>query len=109
MQRILIPMSVNLPENQQRTDNSTDLAEPRQYRVLLHNDHYTTMEFVVQVLETVFNKTPAEATQIMLHVHKRGVGVCGVYAAEIAETKVAMVHHLAREHKYPLKCSMEEA
>lgn len=109
MQYIVTPMSVNLPEYQQRTDHSTDLAEPRHYRVLLHNDHYTTMDFVVQVLETVFNKSPAEATQIMLHVHKRGVGVCGVYTAEIAETKVAMVHHLAREHKHPLKCSMEEA
>lgn len=102
-------MSTHIPEFQQGTEHSTDLAEPRQYRVLLHNDHYTTMDFVVQVLETVFNKSPAEATQIMLNVHKRGIGVCGVYPAEIAETKVAMVHHLARQHQFPLKCSMEEA
>ncbi|MCX8044774.1 MAG: ATP-dependent Clp protease adapter ClpS [Desulfobacterota bacterium] len=102
-------MSSHIPEYQHGTEHSTDLAEPRQYRVLLHNDHYTTMDFVVQVLETVFNKSPAEATQIMLNVHKRGIGVCGVYPAEIAETKVALVHHLARQHNYPLKCSMEEA
>lgn len=101
-------MSSYTPEFQQGTDHSTDLAEPRQYRVLLHNDHYTTMDFVVQVLETVFNKSPAEATQIMLNVHKRGIGVCGVYPAEIAETKVALVHQLARQHQFPLKCSMEE-
>ena len=78
------------------------------YKVLLHNDDYTTMDFVVQILELVFSKAPAEAMQIMLSVHRSGIGVCGVYTAEVAETKVAMVHHLAHEHNYPLKCSMEE-
>lgn len=102
-------MSGHIPEYKERTEDSTDLAEPQQYKVLLHNDNYTTMDFVVQVLETVFSKSPAEATQIMLSVHKKGIGVCGVYPAEIAETKVAMVHHIAQQHKYPLKCSMEEA
>jgi len=101
-------MSSNIPERQERAEDSTDLAEPQQYKVLLHNDHYTTMDFVVQVLETIFNKPPAEATQIMLSVHKKGIGICGIYPAEIAETKVAMVHHIAQQHHYPLKCSMEE-
>ncbi len=84
------------------------IKEPRSYKVLLHNDNYTTMEFVVQVLKVVFLKPPAEATQIMLNVHKKGIGVCGIYTAEIAETKVAMVSHMARQQGFPLKCSMEE-
>jgi ATP-dependent Clp protease adaptor protein ClpS len=97
------------PEYQDRAESATEIKEPCQYRVLLHNDDYTTMDFVVQILESVFSKQPAEAMQIMLNVHRRGIGVCGVYTAEVAETKVAMVHHLAHEHKFPLKCSMEEA
>ena len=97
------------PEFEERNESTTDLREPSLYRVLLHNDDYTTMDFVVQILEIVFSKQPAEAMKIMLNVHRRGVGLCGVYTAEIAETKVAMVHHLAQEHKFPLKCSMEEA
>ncbi len=79
------------------------------YKVLLHNDNYTTMDFVVQVLEIVFRKTSSEATQIMLNVHKKGIGICGVYTAEVAETKVAMVNLLAQQRGFPLKCSMEEA
>lgn len=86
-----------------------DLEEPRMYRVLLHNDDYTTMEFVVEILQKVFRKSPAEATQIMLLIHKNGTGVCGVFTAEIAETKVQLVHHLARKNGFPLQCSMEEA
>lgn len=85
-----------------------DLQEPPMFRVLLHNDDYTTMEFVVEVLRIVFHKSPAEATHIMLLVHKNGMGVCGVYTGEVAETKVEMVHHLARKNGFPLKCSMEE-
>jgi ATP-dependent Clp protease adaptor protein ClpS len=96
------------PELQQRAEDTTEVNEPPQFRVLLHNDNYTTMDFVVQILEVVFGKPPAEAMQIMLSVHRKGIGVCGVYTSEVAETKVAMVHHLAREHNYPLKCSMEE-
>lgn len=98
-----------IPEFEEKVDSSTEQSEPPLYRVLLHNDNYTTMDFVVLVLETIFNKAPAEATQIMLNVHKQGIGACGVYPAEVAETKVAMVHHLAQEHHFPLKCSMEEA
>jgi len=101
-------MGGRIPEFEEKIDSGIEVQEPRMYRVLLHNDNYTTMDFVVQVLETVFSKTPAEATQIMLHVHKRGMGVCGQYAAEVAETKVALVHHLAQQNSYPLKCSMEE-
>ena len=101
-------MSGKQPEFQDHTENNVETAEPPLYRVLLHNDNYTTMDFVVQVLEAVFNKNAAEATQIMLSVHKSGTGLCGVYPAEVAETKVALVHHLAREHSFPLKCSMEE-
>lgn len=85
-----------------------ELREPRQYRVLLHNDDYTTMEFVVHVLKTVFNKSDTDATQIMLAVHKNGAGVCGVYTAEMAETKVVAVRQLARQNGFPLKCTMEE-
>lgn len=84
------------------------LEEPPMYKVLLHNDDYTTMEFVVEVLQKVFHKSPAEATRIMLLVHKNGLGVCGVYTAEVAETKVELVHHLARKSGFPLQCSMEE-
>ena len=77
------------------------------YRVLLHNDHYTAMDFVVYILETVFRKPGDEAVRIMLNVHETGIGVAGVYTAEIAEAKVATVHRQARQQGYPLKCSME--
>ena len=83
------------------------LSEPTQYKILMHNDHYTTMDFVVQVLETVFNKPSSEAVQIMLNIHQKGVGVCGIYTEEIAETKVDAVHFLAKQQGFPLKCSME--
>lgn len=82
---------------------------PTLFRVILHNDDYTTMEFVVEVLEQVFQKSPAEAHRIMMHVHTRGHGVCGAYPYEVAETKVALVHDRARERGYPLRASMEEA
>ncbi|MEW5745588.1 MAG: ATP-dependent Clp protease adapter ClpS [Nitrospirota bacterium] len=81
---------------------------PRQYRVILLNDDYTTMDFVVQVLETVFHKSTPEATRIMLNVHKNGKGVAGVYTKDIAETKVAAVHDMARKRQFPLKCIMEQ-
>lgn len=84
-----------------------ELEEPPLYRVLLHNDDYTTMQFVVEVLMVVFNKSVEEATRIMLNVHERGVGICGIYPFEIAETKVDTVDTLARENGFPLKCSME--
>lgn len=80
---------------------------PSLYRVLILNDDYTPMEFVVYILEQFFNKTPDEAVTIMLHVHQNGVGVCGVFTYEIAETKVAQVLDLARTHEHPLQCTME--
>jgi ATP-dependent Clp protease adaptor protein ClpS len=101
-----------------RTDKETDgqLAEkvrpktqkPQLYRVILHNDDYTTMQFVVEVLEEIFHKSPAEAHRIMLHVHTRGHGVCGAYSFDVAETKVAQVHDTARRHGFPLRASVEE-
>ncbi|MEF2145896.1 MAG: ATP-dependent Clp protease adapter ClpS [Desulfovibrionaceae bacterium] len=84
-----------------------ELKEPRKYRVLLHNDDYTTMDFVVDILMHVFKKSETEATLIMLAVHNEGVGVCGLFTAEVAETKVETVHRLARQAGFPLKCSME--
>ncbi len=84
-----------------------ELAEPPKYKVLLHNDDYTTMDFVVEILEDVFNKTPAEATSIMLNVHYNGIGVCGTYPKEIAETKVDQVHKRAKRAGFPLRASME--
>lgn len=91
------------------TQKDVDLEEPKLYKVLLHNDNYTTMEFVVLVLEKIFYKSETEATQIMLNVHQQGVGVCGIYPFDVAETKVAQVHALAKKHQFPLKSSMEEA
>jgi ATP-dependent Clp protease adaptor protein ClpS len=85
------------------------LEEPPLYKVLLHNDNYTTMDFVVMVLVTIFAKDTEEATAIMLRVHHQGHGVAGVYSRQIGETKVAEVHQLARQNQYPLKCSLERA
>lgn len=82
--------------------------KPSMYRVLLLNDDYTPMEFVVHVLERFFNKSREAATEIMLHVHHRGVGVCGIYTYEIAETKVSQVIDFARRHQHPLQCTMEK-
>lgn len=83
------------------------LKRPRMYRVLVHNDDYTTREFVVDVLVDVFHHSEARATEIMLHVHYNGVGVAGVYTREIAETKIAIVEKLAREREFPLRLTME--
>jgi ATP-dependent Clp protease adaptor protein ClpS len=88
-------------------ETSIEVKEPPLYKVLLLNDDYTTMEFVVEVLMYVFHKTSEEATRIMLSVHRVGVGVCGRYPFEFAETKVDTVESLARENGFPLKCVME--
>lgn len=82
--------------------------KPAMYKVLILNDDYTPMEFVVHVIEKFFNKNRQEATDIMLHVHRRGVGVCGIYTYEVAETKVALVMDYARQNEQPLQCTMEK-
>lgn len=86
-----------------------DINEPRMFKVLLYNDDYTTMDFVVRVLMEIFHKTHEEATDIMLRVHNEGIGVCGVYPKEIAETKVEMVHTMASLNGFPLLAGYEEA
>ena len=85
-----------------------ETAKPALYKVFLLNDNYTTMDFVVYILEEIFHKNAVEATRIMLHVHRRGKGLAGVYTREIAETKIGAVHDLAQEHEYPLRCEMEK-
>jgi ATP-dependent Clp protease adaptor protein ClpS len=90
------------------TQTVTRTKKPSLYRVLLLNDDYTPMEFVVYVLERFFQKNQEEATTIMLHVHQNGVGLCGVFTYEVAETKVAQVLDLARRHEHPLQCTMEK-
>ena len=90
------------------TKTSPKTKKPSMYRVLLLNDDYTPMEFVVHVLERYFNKDQQEATQIMLHVHQKGIGVCGIFPFEIAETKVMQVTDLARKNQHPLQCTMEK-
>lgn len=89
-----------------RTEPKT--KKPSLYKVLLLNDDYTPMEFVVQVLERFFAKNRDDATRIMLHVHQKGVGLCGVYTYEVAETKVTQVMDFARRHQHPLQCTMEK-
>ena len=88
------------------TDRRQEIDEPSLYKVLLHNDDYTTMDFVVRILEDIFHKSTAEATQIMLNIHNKGIGVAGVYTRDIADTKVAVVHEMARQNEYPLRCSI---
>jgi ATP-dependent Clp protease adaptor protein ClpS len=90
------------------TRTKTQTKRPSMYRVLLLNDDYTPMEFVVSVLKKYFNKGPEEATRIMLHVHQHGVGECGVFTYEVAETKVTQVMDFARKNQHPLQCIMEK-
>src|SRR5438105_13148968 len=84
------------------------VKEPVRYNVILHNDDYTTMEFVVQILEGIFQKSPAEAYQLMMRVHTTGAAICGAYPYDVAETKVAAVHDLAQKEGFPLRASFEE-
>jgi ATP-dependent Clp protease adaptor protein ClpS len=91
------------------TKSDVKIQEPSMYRVLLHNDDYTPMDFVVDILESVFSMKHPQATQIMMDVHQKGIGICGVYTYEIAETKVAIVTESARKEEHPLKCTMEQA
>lgn len=97
-------------KDHQQVEEKTEVRTgiPSLYQVFLLNDDYTAMDFVVHILEQIFRKNHTEATQIMLHVHKQGIGLAGVYPREIAETKVETVHRIARENEYPLKCIMEK-
>jgi ATP-dependent Clp protease adaptor protein ClpS len=90
------------------TRSRAKAKRPQRYKVLLYNDDYTPMEFVVELLEQLFGKSPAAATQIMLAIHRGGIGVAGVYVLEIAETKVAAVHRTAEERSYPLRAGVEK-
>jgi ATP-dependent Clp protease adaptor protein ClpS len=85
--------------------NNVKVQLPRRYQVLMHNDDFTTMEFVISVLMKIFHKSYQEAQGIMTQVHKKGAGICGIYTKEVAEMKVVQVHRFARQNKYPLKCS----
>jgi len=103
----------NIPDGyaDERTEllDSTKVELPKMYRVIIHNDHYTTMDFVVEVLVKIFHKSGAEATMLMMDVHKKGRGIAGIYTLDIALTKIAQVHSKAKEHGFPLKCTYEEA
>jgi ATP-dependent Clp protease adaptor protein ClpS len=103
-------MSKSVPKTEEELEvkERQKTKRPPSYRVFLLNDDYTTMEFVVYILEEVFHKPTPEATQIMLYVHKKGIGLAGVYIKEIAETKISAVHDLARENEFPLRCVMEK-
>ncbi len=90
-------------------EQDEELKEPDMYRVILHNDHYTTMDFVVEVLIRIFHKNAVEATKIMLDVHKKGKGFVGIFPYDIAVTKVAQVGRMAKEREFPLKCTLEKA
>lgn len=116
MQQLTITMSDDDEQGDDRggsagvaTRTRAKTKKPTPYRVLLLNDDYTPMEFVVGVLERFFRMSPEQATQVMLHVHQRGVGVCGVFTYEVAETKVAQVMEYARRHQHPLQCTLEKA
>jgi len=103
-------MSDNIPDLQKELTTEIDehVTEPPLYKVLLHNDDFTTKAFVVEILMAIFNKSLEEATRLMWHVHKNGIGVCGIYTFEVAETKTKQVTTLARENGFPLKLSLEE-
>jgi len=93
----------------EKQSQKEELKEPDMYKVVLHNDNYTTMDFVIEVLVKVFHKQVAEATQIMLDVHKKGKGVVGTYPYDIAATKATQVRSMAKEREFPLKCTVEAA
>ncbi len=91
------------------TEHTIDIKKPRSYHVILYNDNYTTMEFVVYILETIFHHSGPVAEQVMMDVHRKGKGVAGTYTRDIAETKALQARTLAKEHKFPLKCVAEPA
>lgn len=101
-------MSENTRKNEKEDVLTRERTEePKKFKVILHNDDYTSMEFVVWVLTTIFRHSQAGATRIMLHIHNSGIGVAGTYSREVAETRVAQVHEVAKEAGHPLQCTME--
>jgi len=90
-------------------EEKSRLKMPPMYKVVIHNDDYTPMEFVVQILEKFFSMNREKATQIMLHVHTQGKGICGIFSRDVAETKVALVNEFSQTHQHPLLCAMETA
>ncbi len=102
------PVRSDVPKGDVVTKTRAKTQRPSLYKVLLLNDDYTPMEFVILVLERFFSKNREDATRIMLHVHQNGVGICGVYTFEVAETKVAQVVEFARQNQHPLQCTMEK-
>lgn len=96
-----------MAEVKEKTKTKKKLKRPKLYKVLMHNDNYTTMEFVVEILIKIFNKSKEEAVNIMLKIHNQGIGLCGIYPYDIALTKVEIVHYLAEKNSFPLKCSIE--
>ena len=107
-------MGIGMGDNERQTDGQLlertrhETKKPELFKVLLLNDDYTTMEFVVEILESVFHKQPAEAYRIMMAVHTQGKGLCGVYPHEVAETKVTQVMDFSRQHGHPLQCTLEK-
>lgn len=104
-----MPEKKYTPQGTVATKDRVETVEPPLYKVLLHNDDYTSMEFVVSILIGVFHKSLPEATRIMLNVHEQGIGIAGIFTREICETKIERVHSLARQKEFPLRCSMEKA
>ncbi len=104
-----MPVPGTYSEEEISVADRTETEPPRLYKVLLHNDDYTSMDFVVHILSRIFNKSIEEATRIMLSVHHNGTGIAGVYTKEICECKIVKVHELARELEFPLLCTMEPA
>ena len=103
--------NIDLSDPQTRTllETKTATKKPFMYKVLLINDDYTPMEFVVNVLEKIFNKSQEQANQIMLHVHKNGIGICGVFTYEVAEVKCKNVIDFAKKYQHPLQCTIEKS
>jgi ATP-dependent Clp protease adaptor protein ClpS len=102
-------MAATFDTNQEsEVEEITELKKPSRYRVMLHNDDYTSMEFVVMILKVVFGKTDEDAIRIMYDVHQNGIGIAGIYTKEIAETRVQLVHTKAKENGFPLRASMEK-
>jgi len=97
-----------MPEFDIEPDIALELWEPKMYKVLLHNDDYTSMDFVVEVLTSIFHKTEEQAVQMMLQIHEKGKAICGVYSFEIAQTKAEQVKQLAKKHEFPLLATIEE-